>query len=186
MLVVSLSQSCRQPLPFPLSSRSPSIHYNTKCDFFKERKKETEKNGFADYYCHLQLLPLLLLQSFNRASQLNQPKNFPLTQFKWCGIVVWLGDSHSGIFSVRSFIHTFSVAFFTLIFTNAFILDVDCLQFTAFASKFAGQSMYLWLLSYKIVIIIIICEFLLCDAVSVCIVYVCSRAHTIHWIVRIV
>lgn len=111
MLVVSLSQSCRQPLPFPLSSRSPSIHYNTKCDFFKESKKETEKNGFADYYCHLQLLPLLLLQSFNRASQPNQPKNFPLTQFKWCGIVVWLGDSHSRIFSVRSFIHTFSVAF---------------------------------------------------------------------------
>lgn len=145
--------------------------------FFLKKAKKGEK----EWVCRL-LLPLAAsasaaLASFSPASQPTSPRTLSIDAFKWCGIVVWLGDSHSGWFFLRSFVHSYILGgFFTLIFTNAFILDVDCLQFAAFASNLLGKSMYLWLLSYKIVIIIIICGFFHSDAVSAY-VHVLVRAH---------
>lgn len=91
---------------------APHQYITTLNVIFHREKKIAEKNGFADYYCHLQLLPLLLLLSFNPASQPAQ--ELSIDSFKWCGIVVWLGDSHSGTFIsfVRSFIHPFFGGFF--------------------------------------------------------------------------
>lgn len=197
LLLLLLSQlSSSSSLPFPLSTRSPSIRYNIKCD-----SKKTEKKSV----CRLLLLPFAVAaaaavvggDAVSASVAVLQPaqpaKELSIDSFKWCGIVVWLGDSHS-VFFFHSFIRSFSVAFFsTLIFiffllnfANAFILDVDCLQFTAFASNLLrlGKVCTCGCWAINLLLLLLFAGFC-CDGVFLCVfVWTCARARAniIHWI----
>lgn len=150
----------------PLSTRSTSIHYSIKCDFEKKAENEELKWLVDSILLRFGVVVVAaivvggsvapvsddVLQSTIRQPN-NQPvsqaENFRLTHLS--GVQLWFG-----------------LVIFTWFFVTLFFFFIDALpkdsfpllrfSFTyAFLLEFfvTRQSMYLWLLSYKIVITII-------------------------------